>query len=332
MLPKIHKNITPPPGRPIISANNCPTKRVSAFVDHFLRPIVSQSMSYIKDTTHFLNKLQTIKDVNEDSLLVSLDISSFYNNIPNDVGTEATYQALLKHRGLVNNPSNLSLVELLSLVLTLNNFKFNDEHYLQTGGTAMGTRLAPSFANIYMDFFEEKHVYTYLQQPNAWFRYIDDIFMVWNHGKSALDEFIHHLNSAIESISFSSEIWKKSLSFLDVTVSKMTDHLDTDLYVKPTDRNTYLPYDSAHPKHCMRGLPYGQFLHIRHICSKVTDFEHHAAKKAAQLLQHNYPMELLLDSMLRAWNADLASLLGNAPQPTQKNEPQEKVFLTTGYN
>ena len=34
LLPKIHK------GRPIVSANNCPTKRISQFVDHFIQPLV----------------------------------------------------------------------------------------------------------------------------------------------------------------------------------------------------------------------------------------------------------------------------------------------------
>jgi hypothetical protein len=35
LLPKIHKNKTPVPGRPIVSANNSPTERISQFVDHF---------------------------------------------------------------------------------------------------------------------------------------------------------------------------------------------------------------------------------------------------------------------------------------------------------
>ena len=52
LLPKIHKNTQPPPGRPIISANNRPTERLSAFVDTFLRPIVSEGKSYIKDMRH----------------------------------------------------------------------------------------------------------------------------------------------------------------------------------------------------------------------------------------------------------------------------------------
>ena len=38
LLPKIHKNMNPPPGRPIISGNGCPTEKMSQFVDHFLNP------------------------------------------------------------------------------------------------------------------------------------------------------------------------------------------------------------------------------------------------------------------------------------------------------
>ena len=38
-LPKIHKGKLPPPGRPIISGNGCPTEQISRFVDHFIKRI-----------------------------------------------------------------------------------------------------------------------------------------------------------------------------------------------------------------------------------------------------------------------------------------------------
>ena len=101
--------------------------------------------------------------------------------------------------------------------------------------------------------------------------------------------------------------------------------------MKPTDRNTYLPYISAHPKHCMKGLPYGQFLRIRRICTRTTDFEKHAARKAGHLLQHNYTQDLLLNSFMQARNKDRIELLTRRSTETPDDQP-EKIFLTTCYN
>ena len=149
----------------------------------------------------------------------------------------------------------------------------------------MGTRLAPSYANIFMSDFEDKYVYTYQLQPLLWLRYIDDIFCVWQHGKSELDNFTEHLNNAHRSIKFTTEKSNTSVNFLDTTVTIRDKELTSSLYVKPTDRNNYLPFDSAHPYHCKMGLPYGQFLRIRRICSTESDFLKNCVYKAALLRQ-----------------------------------------------
>ena len=86
MLPKIHKKLVNPPGRPIVSGNGCPTEMISQLVDHFLQPHVKRLPSYIKDTTHFLQKLQNIDKLPEGTLLATLDVASLYTNIPNDEG------------------------------------------------------------------------------------------------------------------------------------------------------------------------------------------------------------------------------------------------------
>jgi hypothetical protein len=90
MLPKIHK--TGNPGRPIVSACDCPTERISAYVDHHLRPLVEQSASYIRDSTHFLNKLQEV-DIPANAIMCTADVSSLYTNIPHTDGLYACKQA-----------------------------------------------------------------------------------------------------------------------------------------------------------------------------------------------------------------------------------------------
>ena len=191
---------------------------------------------------------------------MTLDVSSLYTNIPNDEGTMAALRALCKARLGDTQPSNLSLVEMLAQVLAYNNFQFDGKNYLQVGGTAMGTRVAPSYANIFMNDFEEKHVYIHHLQPATWYCYIDDIFCLWQQGEDELEKFTTHLNSVHETIKFTIEKSRISVSFLDTEVHLDNNRIYTTLYVKPTDRNNYLPFDSAHPYHCKKGLPYGQFL------------------------------------------------------------------------
>ena len=74
------------------------------------------------------------------------------------------------------------------------NFTFNDDHYLQVGGTAMGTGVAPNYANLCMDRFETKALEGWDKKTLIWLRFIDDIFMIWTYGMDELEKFISYLS------------------------------------------------------------------------------------------------------------------------------------------
>ena len=83
ILPTVHKQSNA--GRPIVSSNSHTTERISQFVDHHLTPLVQTTQSLIKDTTpHFLNKLEQLGQLPPNALLVTLDVSSLYTNIPHN--------------------------------------------------------------------------------------------------------------------------------------------------------------------------------------------------------------------------------------------------------
>ena len=84
---KLHKRGNP--GRPIISSNGHPTECISEFVDYHLKPLGQTLPSYIKDTTHFLLQLHNLGLLPENAILVTLDVSSLYTNIPHKEGEEA---------------------------------------------------------------------------------------------------------------------------------------------------------------------------------------------------------------------------------------------------
>ena len=122
-------------------------------------------------------------------------------------------------------PKNISLVELLEVVLKCNNFKFNGEHCLHVGGTAIGTKVAPSLTNIFMADFEDKYIYSYDKQPIFYKRFLDNVVMVWTHGRDELENFLHlhHLNNCHSTIKFTMEVSETEENFLDTTLHKTED-------------------------------------------------------------------------------------------------------------
>ena len=69
-----------------------------------------------------------------------------------------------------------SLRRIFKLILQEFAFGFNGKNYLQTHGTAMGTKMAVAFANIFMSVGETEILNFSKTKPLEWERYIDDIF------------------------------------------------------------------------------------------------------------------------------------------------------------
>ena len=147
----------------MVSSVSSTTEKISAFVDEFFRPMAQNLPSYIKDTTHFLEKINQVGKVSNDTYMVTLDVKSLYTNIDNNEGLRVVEEELEK-RATKNTPS-FAVTLLMKLVLILNNFVFNGVNYLQKKGTAMGTRAAPNFANVFMGYFEKRFVY-----QSRWFK------------------------------------------------------------------------------------------------------------------------------------------------------------------
>ena len=155
MLPKIHKENVP--GRPIISGCSSPTANLSIYLDHYLRPIVQQIPSYIKNTTHFIRILKEIDgQVPSNSILVTFDVKSLYTNIPHDEGITCCLTSLEKFYNKTLPLPLRHIKTFLEFIMKKNYFLFNGDFYLQTHGTAMGTPCAPNYANIFMENLEHR--------------------------------------------------------------------------------------------------------------------------------------------------------------------------------
>ena len=204
-LPKIHKIFDKiPPFRPIVSGYKSCSTNLSQYIDSFLKFQAKHCESFIKDTKDFLIKLKSIEKVPENSILVTMDVSSLYTNIDHTEGAEACYNKLKKRKNK-SVPSTL-LKKLILIVLRCNVFRFGSSLYRQKKGTAMGTSMAPNYANIFMDMFEQKLLNDFQKKtgmkPLIWVRFIDiffiDIFFIWTHGHDNLQHFLEYAQTYSE--------------------------------------------------------------------------------------------------------------------------------------
>ena len=245
-------------------ANGHPTEKNSEFVDLHLQPHVNSLPSYLKDTTDYLRKLPESGPIPPETLLVSLDVTSLYINIPHKDGIRACKEAW-EERPVQDLPTE-TLVKLLTLILKCNNLEFKGKHYQQVQGTATGTKMAPAYANIFTGLLEGQFLRSVSLKPFSWFRCIDDVDMKWTHGPENLQIFLQEANSFHPTIRFTAEVSNEEHVFLDTKSRLVGNNIDVDLYTKPTYTHQYLLPSGCHPKHCSRNVPYSLALRIRRIC------------------------------------------------------------------
>ena len=113
---------------------------------------------------------------------------------------------------------------------------------------------------------------------------------------------------------------------MEITVGQKGE-LHTSLYRKPTDTYRYLHYNSFHPTHQKKAIPYSQFIRVRRVCSDKRDFYRYPDEMIQALALRKYPMKLLLDARKKASQTERTTLLNPAPRPvTRKNIPLIVTF------
>ena len=132
----------------------------------------------------------------------------------------------------------------------------------------MGTRVAPTYANLFMDFIERKFIYPRRIKPRIWFRSIDGVWGIFQGTEAELLQFVEYCNSFHDSIKFTIEYSKAEVAFLDVITYRHSYRINSTLYTKPMDTHSYLDYNSSHPQSNKSSIPHSQFLRIRRNCTE----------------------------------------------------------------
>ena len=161
-----------------------------------------------------------------------------------------------------------------------------------------------------------------------WWKYIDDIFFLWEHGEEILRSFIDNIYKMHPTRKFTVDWSKTSINFIDVTVSIAEGVIETDLYVKPTDSHQYLLSSSCHPFYCKKGIPYSQALRLNRICSNNEFFDKRCNDLEKYLLERGYSEKMVRKEILRARAIPRDALL----EKVNNQEKQNKITFNITYH
>ena len=253
------------PGRPVISNKGTSTENRSSYLDYHLKSLIPHVPHILEDTRDFINRIQDLLDLPESSILVSFDVVGLYPYIRHEEGIETMAEYLETRDD--KTISTKSLCDLASIVLKENYFELSSKIYHQKLGTAIGTKFAPPYANLFMAGLEKRIFENSGYHPYLWLIFLDNIICIWTDDIEKLQEFFELLNAFHPTIKFTMDYSYETINVFDVQVSKKNSALETDLYRKDTDRHQYLHAKSCHRYVYKKYIPFGQAIRLRRIIS-----------------------------------------------------------------
>ena len=253
-----------------------------------------------------------------------------YTNIDNDLGLYAIKYWLQQHPNLITRdlPNEL-IIEALSIILKYNTFTFNSKDYIQIRGTAMGTKVAPTYVTLVMGYLENNLYQTIEDRygtpakntfTKSWKRYLDDCFIIWDERIDKIENFLQILQNLHKNIKFTIEVSKNSINFLDIHLTVKDHKITTDIYRKPTDSQQYVHYKSCHPNHTKHNIPFNL---ARRICTIVEDnnLRHkRLTELKLNLIKQGYPKSLIQNCIARSTRIPIEKLRTGKTKKAQMNK------------
>lgn len=144
-------------------------------------------------------------------------------------------------------------------------------------------------------------------------------------------EFTDILNQNEKNIKLTMQCSQTAIKFLDVLIFKDGRvNVQTDMYRKKTSVNALLHATSAHPSSAKRGIPTGQFMRARRICSQEPLFQEQARDLVQWLEDRGYGRSTILEGLSKASNKSRSQLL--VPQKNENKTTEPDVRFITDFN
>ena len=263
---------------------------------------MKQGESHIKDTSDFLENLKRVGEIPKGAILVTANVVGLYPSIPHDGGLNVLRKQYDKFKDKIVPTEDI--IKIADFVLKNYLFEFDCKFYQQISGTAIGTKFAPPYACIFMDYVETEFLKTQAIKPWLWKRFIDDIFFIWTDSEENLNKFLKDLNEFHPNLKFTYEKSKEKIIFLGVAIKLTNGKIVTDLYYKPTDSYQYLHHDSCHAEHIKRSIIFSQTLRLDRICSQKSYVDSHVKELKNWFSKRGYQAKVISEQVNRALRSE----------------------------
>ena len=186
----------------------------------------------------------------------------------------------------------------------------------------MGTRMGPSYANLFVGYIEHEFFNQYNgPKPELYRRYIDDCVGATSPTGEELNQFITAVNSFHPPLKYTWEISDISLGFLDIKLFIEGNGLCTSVHYKPTDSHSYL-LSSSHPQsHVENSISYSQLLSLCRLCSEDSDFSLKSEEMCHFFNKRGYPASVVEAGHHRAQQIDRQSALQTSQKENNNRIP-----------
>lgn len=206
-LYKTHKSDIPV--RLLTTGCNTPIENLCRFIESYTYPLVENLPCRIKDTSHLLEIIDEINNtaLPDDAILVSFDIVNMFPSISNKQGIACVKKALNTREK--KTPPTACILEALEISLKCNNSTFNNQHLVQTDGTAQGAPNSCSYADLATMDIDRKVIQSMnrrFQELHIFKKYRDDVFAIWCGDPIRIDDFLSFLNSLDTNLKFTLEV------------------------------------------------------------------------------------------------------------------------------
>jgi hypothetical protein len=268
-----------------------------------------------------------------DCQLVTADVTSLYTQIPTQTGI-AFVKRFLRERSSFPILLQDFIISVLRIVLENNYFTFNGETYHQTSGTAMGTPVAPAFANIFMFVLERSVIGRHGSSLLFYRRFLDDIFIISTKDNSRL---LAALNSMHPRIKLEFSCSPDTASFLDLRIHKATrwareGKFDIAVHQKLLNSYLYIPFHSFHPIRAKKAFIRTELMRYIRLGSDRSVYLAIRQTFWQRLRARGYPVKFLHACFAGISYASRATFLGPRTQKKSDDSERPTVFFTTEYD